>query len=377
MNFAIIGSDELTEKLAVEIDQSPAHRLVWSARAEAVDNLVALERADAEIVILARQKNEAQLLKTIGELTTFSGTVFLSHPVSFSVLAGYEIERIAENAMARILPLRPAIWHPATRTFFAAVLRAAEAGTNSEVGYLERVEMERSVTDGDWERLLASFARDVGLICPLAGNFAELAAMASGPQRLPLSVQLSGRSGVLARWSAVQAHDHAAAARLTIYGSAGEATLWIHEGEKWRAEIAGETRTFGPLQLVDACAERACGEHPGVRWSEVTDCLEITEALEKSLRRGRLVRLNLEGQGEATAFKGTMASLGCGLLMGGLLLLVISAVVLKLAEVSGFSRLAAIFEKVPLGLAVVLVLFLALQFLRYLIPTSGRSDQKE
>lgn len=377
MNFAIIGSDEVTEKLAVEIDQSPAHRLVWSARVDAVDILVALERAAAEIVILARQENETQLLKTVGELTTFSGTIFLSYPVSFSVLAGYEIERIAENTLARIFPLLATTWHPAANTFFAAVLSGAEAGTDNGVGLVERVEMERSVTAGDWERLLASFARDMGLFVPLAGNFTEVVAMASGPQRLPLSVQLSGPAGVLARWSAVQTHDQAAAARLTIYGSGGEATLSIREGEQWQIEIAGETRTFGPWSLVDACAARAGGEYPGVHWSEVTGGLEITEAVEKSLRRGRLVRLNREGQGEATAFKGTMASLGCGLLMGSLLLLVLSAVVLKLAEVSGFSRLAAIFEKVPLLLAVVLVFFLVLQFLRYLIPASGHSDQKE
>ena len=109
-------------------------------------------------------------------------------------------------------------------------------------------------------------------------------------------------------------------------------------------------------------------------WPEVTHSLEVTEAMAKSLKRGKRVQINLEGRGESTAFKGTMVSLGCALLIGGVVLLVLSAVILKLAQASGLIRLATIFEKVPAVLAVVLVLFLFLQCLRFLIPGSRKPD---
>jgi myo-inositol 2-dehydrogenase/D-chiro-inositol 1-dehydrogenase len=109
-------------------------------------------------------------------------------------------------------------------------------------------------------------------------------------------------------------------------------------------------------------------------WRDVIQSLELTEALEKSLRRGRVVRLNLEGRSESAAFKGTMASIGCALLVAALLLFVASAVVLKFAEASGLTWLVAVVGKVPYVLAGVFCVFLLVQLLRYLIPAKQEAD---
>ena len=95
---------------------------------------------------------------------------------------------------------------------------------------------------------------------------------------------------------------------------------------------------------------------------------EVREAVEKSLQRGRLVRINLDGHGERTAFMGTMASLGCALLLGTIFVLVFSAAILSLVPENRFGRLSVWIEKVPWILAAIMILFLLVQFLAFVIP---------
>ena len=402
MKFAIFGIDELTWKLGRDIAASESHQLVWlgsgtpgpqsrpewigreTVFAEPGDWFASLVGVEADAVVLAREADARGLLDTLRQLAAFPWTIFLSHPINLSVITSFEIERIREDASGRIYPLLPDRWHPAMQ-YFVQCVGSEDPDVPGLLGAVERIEMERRVADPAPESLLAYFARDIDLVGILAGKLREVSGMAAGKNRLPLNVQLSGNSGVLARWSALPAEGNSPPppfdAELKVFGSHGEASLSMSEGGPWQVEASQRQRVFEPVSLADACLQQSepCNRSHGVwgDWLEIIHSLEVTEALEKSLRRGRLVRINLEGRDESTAFKGTMVSLGCALLMGGTFLLVVSAVVLKLAQASGLTRLATIFEKVPAVLAVVLIFFLALQGLRYLIPATPGNDRGE
>ena len=401
MKFAIFGTDDLTEKLAQDIASSQDHHLVWwlpttgfigqdppwigpqTVVARKEDPLASLSVADVDAVVISRQQDAAAMLEIIRQLAACSEILLLSHPVDLSVLASFELERVQQDSVARMIPLRPNRWHPGA-VYFARYVCGDPEATPEVPGSVERIEMERRINDTDLETVQVAFARDIDLVQSFTGKLLEVSGMAAGEKCLPLNVQLSGESGVLARWSAVRTEDATSessplGAELKVFGSR-TASLSMSEGI-WQVETPEGMLAFEPPSLADACAGQVESDRKSraVRgdWPEVTHSLEVTEAMTKSLQRGKRVQLNLEGRGESTAFKGTMVSLGCALLMGGVVLLVVSAIILKLAQANGLTRFATMFEKVPAALAVVLVLFLFLQCLRFLIPASSKPDSGE
>ncbi len=401
MKFAIFGIDDLTEALAQDIASSQDHQLVWwlpmagsigqppawigpqTVVAREEDLLASLSVADVDAVVISRQQDAAAMLEIIRQLAAYSKVLLLSHPVDLSVLASFELERVQQDSLAKMIPLRPYRWHPGAVYFVRYVCGNAGA-TPETLGSIERIEMERRIGDADLEALQVTFARDIDLLQAFTGKLLAVSGMAAGEKCLPLNVQLSGESGILARWSAVRTNDAGSeslrlGAELKVFGSK-TASLSMADGS-WQVKTSEGVFDFEPTSLANACAERVELDRQSRAvhrdWPEVTHSLEVTEAMAKSLQRGKRIQLNLDGRGESTAFKGTMVSLGCALLMGGVALLVFSAVILKLAQASGMTRLAILFEKVPAVLSVVLVVFLILQGLRFLIPTSSKPDSQE
>jgi hypothetical protein len=92
----------------------------------------------------------------------------------------------------------------------------------------------------------------------------------------------------------------------------------------------------------------------------------------RSLARGRAIDLHQEEFSELGTFKGTMASLGCGLVLAALFVLLIATLVGGIAREAGWDlgeRIAGIW---PLAVLTVLGLFLVLQLLPLLIaPAAG------
>jgi predicted dehydrogenase len=87
-------------------------------------------------------------------------------------------------------------------------------------------------------------------------------------------------------------------------------------------------------------------------WQDAIRGLELDDAARRSVARRRTSPLEYPDASEEVGFKGTMTLVGCGLLWGSMLLLILSRWVPQLGWVI-----------VPL-----LVLFLGLQFLRYVVP---------
>ena len=69
--------------------------------------------------------------------------------------------------------------------------------------------------------------------------------------------------------------------------------------------------------------------------------VELAETIDTSLARGRTIDLHREDFTDIGTFKGTMTSLGCGLLMVGLALTVFVAVAGGVAAQMGWNQLAA------------------------------------
>ncbi len=113
--------------------------------------------------------------------------------------------------------------------------------------------------------------------------------------------------------------------------------------------------------------------HSGApRWLDSIRSIEVAEAIDRSLRRGRAVELKVDETNEASNFKGTMASLGCGLLMFGMFVLFMVGMANSVKELVQWpAQLVAEWPKLLLGL---LGLFLAMQFLLGIVRPGNRPD---
>ena len=86
--------------------------------------------------------------------------------------------------------------------------------------------------------------------------------------------------------------------------------------------------------------------------------LELDDAVRRSIERRRTSVLEYQEASEETGFKGTMTLVGCGLIWAIILLVILSFW----------------FPKIGWLILPLLVIFLGMQFLRYLIP-SRRSKE--
>jgi hypothetical protein len=91
------------------------------------------------------------------------------------------------------------------------------------------------------------------------------------------------------------------------------------------------------------------------------------------VKRGRGIDLHQEEFSELGTFRGTMASLGCGIIMAGLFIVFVATLVGGVARAAGWSfaeQLAAIW---PYAILTTLILFLALQLLPFLLPKEPKN----
>ena len=365
MNFALLGTSPLIRQFELQLADSKAHQTVFSLPDVNQIDLVALEQSGAQVIVLDGIGDETVLLRGIEVLKAFDGLVLLAQFCTRTVLTAYEVERLAGDAVGLFAPILPLLQHPAMEIFRET---QTDSTTNplTAIGQIERVEMERVMQTEHVESVLDACAQDLTVLVALAGPIKEVVAMRVGSEPVPLNVQGTSQSGPLVRWSAVRPCPDVESARILIEGTQGRVVIRLRETGHWDIEADAKVFSFPPLDFVTHCGEMS--QDAAVRWTPVTHSLEVREAVAKSLQRGRLIRLNLDGHGERTAFKGTMASLGCALLLGGLVLLIISAAILSLAPENGFGQFVIWIEKIPWVLAGLMVLFLLIQLFVFVIP---------
>ncbi len=382
MKFALLGADVESLELAAAA-LSAGHELRWQgdlgaagdappswlSGADEADSWEDLLNGDiADAVIVGQGLADEELRgRQVQELVRFGLPVLAVFPVVPSVLTYFEIDMARTESGAVLRHYNPLVmWEELGR--FAEWV----AGGHPELGRIEQVVATRSLVERDRPTVLWHFARDVELLDRVAGRLNRIGAHAGAAgdeaSYSGLSVQLLGPGDVPVRWNVEP--PGGAGEGLTIslvfergrvtaeFDPAGEA---IDPATKLH-ESGGEAIVLDQLpaaRAVDAFV--AAVERGGdSTWPEALHAMELADSIEISLRRGRMIDIHEQQLTEHLAFKGTMAALGCGVLV------VLVPVMLVGGWIAGVFGIP-VAQFWPHALLAMLVIFLGLQLLPKLL----------
>ncbi len=362
-------------------DRQPADQ--WQLLLEA-------DRCDAVLVAIDHWDDErAEQVRT---LVQTGRPLLLNHPASLSMLWAYELDMMLADSAASVVPYLPTRRHPLIASL-KEFIEQSIAGAGP-FGQLETLQLHRGQADRSRHAVLASLARDADLIRVLTGDPARLLALGSGGDAawVTLAIGFTGPDRLPVRWQMAKAATETLAIDLicgqgrihvAVPAAAGVWTLSQHPddpGQPLPLEAAVAAVPFDPASVMletlrqQLAAAPPADESPvaAASWADAARAIELAETVPRSLAKGRAIDLHQEEFSELGTFRGTMASLGCGIIMAGLLLLFLATLVGGVAQAAGWDlgeRLAAVW---PYAILVVLLLFLSLQLLPLLLPQPGR-----
>jgi predicted dehydrogenase len=378
MKFALLGLDDATLELARAIVADEGHELAILCQYEAaqpqlVESIRAIARSARAIgdwaalcepgavdaVIVARASDDEQRADALRRLVQQRVPVLATHPVVDSMLVYYELDMIRRETACPMMPYLPGRWHPAAQRVSQWLL----AGETPELGRIEQLSFERRLHDRSKRAVLDQFARDVDLVRSLCGEVNRIGAMGpndSDAAYANLAVQLDGPLGLPVRWSVAPLEDRPEG-RIDVIGSQGRAIFRMPNDGDWELQLPGAAAPINAngwspaAEAIQRLTRAIDGTDTAPNWIDAARSIELAESVERSLRKGRTLELHFEDYTEEGTFKGTMTSLGCGLLVGGLVLIVIVAVLNSL----GFP----ILSNWPLLLLGLMGLFLLMQLI--------------
>ena len=357
-------------------------RLAPMARiVEGWESLLSDELAEAVVVARSGQGDlrDEQLRKLVGQAVP----LLLMHPAC-DLMMHYELEMIARESGGILVPYLPARSHPAVRELLLLMQGDSPPGETRAVQpeRVEQVILERNVGGRSRDEVWRQFAVDVDLLRAVAGELVRIAGMAGAETESDsanLSVQMVASSGTLVRWNTAPLEGDLEA-RLSIAGRRQKWELLMPAAGPWRLEMRGQASAESPSReyeqplpslALEQFSRAVAGRPTDVTWPDATRSMEVIDGLQKSLAKGRTVNVGAEEASEESAFKSAMTSLGCGILMLGAVLVVVTAVAQWVAARAGMRGLAGILGQWPLLLLAVLAVFLILQLLRLIIPTKS------
>ena len=338
-------------------------------------------------------EHRAEQLRT---LVQAGRTILIGHPASLSMLWAYELDMILADSSSTVIPALATRHHP----FIYSLKNLVEQSIagNGPLGLVETLQFERRQPERDQESVLASFARDADIIRVLIGDPSRLMALGGGDAGWAnLAVGLSGPDQVSVRWEVAKGLTD----KLTIQLICERGRLRIESlnepvgfgqssSKQTRISLPSfpaDTSPFQPahvlLEILLRTASSAAEEHsnlliPPAGWPDAARTIELAETIPRSVKKGRGIDLHQEEFSELGTFRGTMASLGCGIIMAGLFILFVATLIGGVARAAGWGfgeRLAAIW---PYAILTTLILFLALQLLPFLLPKqSGNRDKSK
>ncbi len=384
MRFALLGDHPDGVDMACALAESGRHRLVaYTAtlgenvlrrlggdvrRVIDVEEVLADPAIEAVIVAGQPSVRPAQLRRALQS----ERHVLCVHPADQTPEIAYEAAMIRNDTGCVLLPLLPEATHPAFRRLAEFVRR--KDGINSPIGDFRLLEMERGaadeVLDGIWIAGHKPSFPGWDILRTIGGEIQEVSAFAEHEElREGEPVLIAGRfqQGGLFH-SILLPREHRPSWRLTAIGSAGRAELLFPLGWNgpaildWR-DANGETHEeywerWDPWPALIETFEQMVASialPEGQRrfsWQDAIRALELDDAARRGVERRRSSVLEYPEATEEVGFKGTMTLIGCALLWGVLLLLILSVWWPKLG-----------FLIVPL-----IVVFLGLQLLRYIVP---------
>ncbi len=375
MKFALLGADEDSIALAQAAVEA-GHEIVWcgdlaSARVGrdlpwlSVEDLggqweTLLDRSACEAVFVGRGEVPSDLrAEQVNQLAKHGVAVLATFPLVDSVLSFYEIDMARREGQAVLLHFNPLTQQsPAIEQCARWVV-----DRHPELGKVEQIIWHRPLSERTRERALWHFSRDVELLGQVAGPLNRLGALGSPDEETTyagLSVQLLGKSKVPVRWEVGPANQPAQPSLLVV---AEKGTLTVEFDEAGQASEAVKR-----LVLAIESEDRASST-----WPSALHAMELTDTIEISLRRGRMIEVHDQQLTEQLAFKGMMSAVGCGVLMVLPPLLLVGG---WLAEQLGLP----VADYWPHVLLALLVAFLAFQLLPKLLlspPPAGSETESD
>ena len=315
MNFALLGTDPESLALA-QAAVAAGHAIVWCGDVDPASPLVPtwpsedlgdewealLDHNTADAVIVGRGQATPSLRAEQVNLLTKNGIAILANfPLVDSVLSYYEIDMSQGESDAVLMHFNPLTEQHAVIEECAQWI----AEGHPQLGPIEQVVWDRPLTERTQEKVLWHFSRDVELLSLLEGRINRLGALGSPDEAATyagLSVQLLGKSEVPVRWQ-VGPVEQETSPRLMLIAQQGKLTVDFEEID------AASQSLENFVEAVEARKGSAS------TWTQALAAMELTDTIEISLRRGRMIEVHQQQLTEQMAFKGTMSALGCGVLM--------------------------------------------------------------
>jgi predicted dehydrogenase len=391
MRFALLGDHPDGIAMACALAESGRHRVIactsaldedvlrrWGGEIQQVSDLEEVLADPAiEAVIVAGHLGvrPAQLRRALQS----ERHVLCVHPPDQTPEIAYEAAMIRNDTGFVLLPLLPEATHPALHRLAEFVHR--KDGSASPIGVFRLLEMERGVAeevlDGIWIAGQKPTFPGWDILRAVGGEIQEVSAFAESEElREGEPVLVAGRfeAGGLFH-VALLPREKQPSWRLTVIGSAGRVELLFPLG--WNGPACLDWRDaddepheeywqhWDPwpalIEMFEHLVEKSLptAGQSRLSWQDTLRALELDDAARRSVERRRSSLLEYPEATEEVGFKGTMTLLGCSLVWGMLLLLILSVWWPKLGWLI-----------VPL-----IVVFLSLQLLRSFIPRQRADGQ--
>lgn len=337
MNVLILGDgpDELAWARA--LIHHPEHRLVaacpgfkdWPDLPGGHDLNAALAIAEVDAVIVGggpELRGEA-LRRAAGE----GLAIIALHPPGPNTDPYYHVALSRQETGALVVPDLPARLHPGV----AALDKAMHDGPPGS-GRVVRLDAWTAPEDGDLVGTVTP--RQIDAVRALIGEIEAVTATGTPPGDRPterLVIHLRGSRGRTAEIRLETGPPEPT--RLAVSSSPGSTTLEFDPAflgssrlvrrSPGEADVVTEIAPWNPKDaILHALSEAVAGREFSPNLLDGTRAMEVTEAVGRSLRRGRTIDLDYEEMSEAGNFKSVMTATGCALLVGILLILPIALI---------------------------------------------------
>jgi myo-inositol 2-dehydrogenase/D-chiro-inositol 1-dehydrogenase len=328
-----------------------------------------------DVVLVGSDGWSDRRAEAVRTLVQAGRTLVLSQPLELSMLWAYELDMIRRDTGAVLVPCLPDRLHPLIGRLRSEI-EAAAAGVGDLVA-VESIHFERRLVDRSKEAVLSAFCRDADLVRALVGDPERLSTLAAAADVAwpSLAIGLTSATGIPTRWQVAPAGAPGLSIRLQ--SAHGVVAVDAPDGPDlpwtWNdTPFVAFDRARATLHALDAAVGRGTAPRPmdavpPATWSDASRAIELAETVPRSLARGRAIDLHREEFTDLGTFRGTMASLGCGLIMMALVVVVVATLVAGVAREFGWAAAGGVADSWPAIVLVVLGLFLALQTIPLLL----------
>jgi hypothetical protein len=391
MKLAVLGTDADIVRL-VAAAAAEGHEVVWLGDVRADDERaisrfvprlddrspqweLLLDRTIADAVLVGRGAAGDELrAEQLKRLATEKVPLLVVHPAIDSVLTYYELDMVRRETGGVLRHYNPVAGHPILFDL-AEWMRDG----HPTVGAIHQLTCERRAVSTGRANVMRLVARDVELMASVAGSIRRVSAIGPGIRdasfaALQIQMTTDGRASL--RWAVGSPASLGNGMQLTLVGERGAVSLHVPddspsgEGAEWQLETNDgthlDTEQLPPhqaprvaIQQLDTTIAQGDtnGGPPVSTWEAATRAMEVVDAVDLSLQKGRTIDVYQQQLTQQLAFRGTMAALGCGLLLVGFAVTVFITLVGG-AEGAGGRKMLPAWHLV---LAVLLLVFLLLQ----------------